>query len=558
MCAAAGATAQTKSAVPAPAADTVLLSETADGDYIVRRFIVKSRGDADYSIRYQINLATLNAALNGNPQELDGLNAFVDNLVKDTLRQVCAVTITGYSSPDGPLKFNEALAAKRAGDFKAYVDRKYDFSKKYKVTVNSVAEDWETCRALVAQSSMPDRQSVLNVIDGKQSSDQKELALKKMPAAWSYLKKNVLPKLRRVELTIGYGAGNIVEQRTMIPKPKPAPQPQPAQPAEPYVVVDEQVNGIIVEMPDRHEYKKEVREESREVKKEARAAERLAKKEAREAQKIVRQQEKAAKKIAKKEAKAAKKAGRIAAEGMSYALVENGVGALVEVNCETDFCAKSDLFVAFVKDIAKAVLDNDPADVDALMNCKYPGTELTVSETMPEKVMSIGENLQIRRFVRYAENTSVAYVHAGGKIGVLVNLAVEGVDASEIGKNVAMQIAALNPRFWDKSQVTEDVLAEEKKIALALMDSDPKMASKPAQVKEKIVMGKMNKFYEENCLLQQAFVKDGDVSVEQYMNNAAKALGGKVSFNTAVRFEKGEGLEKRNDDFASEVANMVK
>ena len=151
-----------------------------------------------------------------------------------------------------------------------------------------------------------------NVIDGKQSSDQKELALKKMPAAWSYLKKNVLPKLRRVELTIGYGAGSIVEQRTMIPKPKPAPQPQPAQPAEPYVVVDEQVNGIIVEMPDRHEYKKEVREESREVKKEARAAERLAKKEAREAQKIVRQQEKAAKKIAKKEAKAAKKAEKAA------------------------------------------------------------------------------------------------------------------------------------------------------------------------------------------------------------------------------------------------------
>ena len=157
-------------------------------------------------------------------------------------------------------------------------------------------------------------------------------------------------------------------------------------------------------------------------------------------------------------AKAAKKAGRIAAEGVSYALVENGVGALVEVNCETDFCAKSAPFVAFVKDIAKVVADNDPADVDTLMNCKYPGTELTVSETMPEKVMSIGENLQIRRFVRFAENTSVGYVHAGGKIGVLVNLAVEGgVDATEIGKNVAMQIAALNPRFWDKSQVTEDV-----------------------------------------------------------------------------------------------------
>ena len=235
------------------------------------------------------------------------------------------------------------------------------------------------------------------------------------------------------------------------------------------------------------------------------------------------------------------------------------MGALVEVNCETDFCAKSDLFVAFVKDIAKAVLDNDPADVDALMNCKYPGTELTVSETMPEKVMSIGENLQIRRFVRFAENTSVGYVHAGGKIGVLVNLAVEGVDASEIGKNVAMQIAALNPRFWDKSQVTEDVLAEEKKIALALMDSDPKMASKPAQVKEKIVMGKMNKFYEENCLLQMEFVRSDlfQGTVEHYIADAAKKLGGSVKFVTAVRFQTGEGIEKKQEDFAAEVAAQM-
>ena len=184
-------------------------------------------------------------------------------------------------------------------------------------------------------------------------------------------------------------------------------------------------------------------------------------------------------------AKAAKKAGRIAAEGMSYALTENGVGVVVEVNCETDFCAKSELFVAFVKDIAKTIAENDPADVDALMNCKYTGTKLTVSETMPEKVMSIGENLQIRRFARFDKNTTVSYVHAGGKIGVLVNLAVEGgVDATEIGKNIAMQIAALNPRFWDKSQVTEEVLAEEKKVALALMDTDPKMASKPEAVRD--------------------------------------------------------------------------
>ena len=259
-------------------------------------------------------------------------------------------------------------------------------------------------------------------------------------------------------------------------------------------------------------------------------------------------------------AKAAKKAGRIAAEGMAYAEVcpKCGAGAVVEVNCETDFCAKSELFVAFVKDICKVVLKDAPADVDALMQCKYPDSELTVAETMPEKVMSIGENLQIRRFARFDKNTSVAYVHAGGKIGVLVNLAVEGgIDATEIGKDVAMQIAALAPRFWDKSQVTEDVLAEEKKIALALMDQDPKMADKPAAVKEKIVMGKMNKFYEENCLLQQPFVKDGSMTVEQYIAHAAKALGGSVKFVDAVRYLKGEGIEKKEENFAEEVAAQM-
>ena len=258
----------------------------------------------------------------------------------------------------------------------------------------------------------------------------------------------------------------------------------------------------------------------------------------------------------------AKKASRIAAEGIvdSYIHMGGKIGVLLEVNCETDFCAKSDLFVAFVKDICKVVLKDNPTDVDALMQCKYPNSELTVAETMPEKVMSIGENLQIRRFARFGENTSVAYVHAGGKIGVLVNLAVEGgIDATEVGKNVAMQIAALNPRFWDKSQVTEDVLAEEKKVALALMDNDPKMASKPAQVKEKIVMGKMNKFYEENCLMQMEFVR-GDIfqgSVEKYIADAAKKLGGSIKFVDAVRFQTGEGIEKKEEDFAAEVAAQM-
>ena len=254
-------------------------------------------------------------------------------------------------------------------------------------------------------------------------------------------------------------------------------------------------------------------------------------------------------------AKAAKKSSRIAAEGMAYATVENGVGVVVEVNAETDFASKTPLFVDFVKDIAKVVAADAPADIEALKNCKYPGSELTVGEMIPEKVMVIGENIQIRRFARFPENFSVAYVHAGGKIGVLVNLEVSGgIDATVIGKDIAMQIAALNPRFWDKSQVSEDVLTEEKKILVAQMDNDEKMASKPLQVKEKIAAGKMNKFFEENCLLQQAFVKDGSVTVEQYMNSAAKALGGSVKFVDAVRFEKGEGIEKKVDDFAAEVA----
>ena len=254
-------------------------------------------------------------------------------------------------------------------------------------------------------------------------------------------------------------------------------------------------------------------------------------------------------------AKAAKKAGRIAAEGMAYATVENGVGVIVEVNSETDFAAKAPVFVDFVKDVAAAVMSSDVADVEALKAVPYPGSDKTVGEMIPEKVLVIGENIQIRRFARFTENTSVSYVHAGGRIGVLVNLEVGGgIDATEIGKDVAMQIAALNPRFWDKSLVTEDVLEEEKKILVAQMDNDPKMASKPQQVKEKIASGKLNKFYEENCLLQQAFVKDGSMSVEQYIASAAKALGGTVKFVDAIRFEKGEGIEKKVDDFAAEVA----
>jgi len=259
-------------------------------------------------------------------------------------------------------------------------------------------------------------------------------------------------------------------------------------------------------------------------------------------------------------AKAAKKADRIAAEGVAYATVVNGTGVVIEVNSETDFAAKTDAFLDLVKNLAAVVATENPADVEALKACKYPNSNLTVTEIMQEKVMSIGENMVIRRFDRFAENTSVAYVHAGGTHGVLVNLAVEGdIDVTEIGKNVAMQIAAMNPKYWDKTLVPQAEVDKELAVQVALMDNDPKMASKPAQVKEKIAQGKIAAFYKDICLLQQEFVRadlfKGDVA--GYIADAGKKLGGKITFVNAIHYIKGEGIEKKVDDFAAEVAAQV-
>ena len=244
---------------------------------------------------------------------------------------------------------------------------------------------------------------------------------------------------------------------------------------------------------------------------------------------------------------------------MAYAAVIDGVGVAVEVNAETDFVAKNEKFVDFVKGVAATVAVNKPADLDALMACKYNGTEMTVTEQQQEMVLVIGENIKVRRFHFYTEGVSVPYNHAGGKIGVLVNLEtnLSAEQVETVGKDVAMQIAALNPRFWDKSQVDQATLDEEKKIMMVQMANDPKMASKPEQVREKIVMGKLNKFYEENCLLQQDFVKDGSVTVEQYVAQSAKSLGGTITFKDAVRFEKGEGIEKKQENFAEEIAKQL-
>ena len=258
-------------------------------------------------------------------------------------------------------------------------------------------------------------------------------------------------------------------------------------------------------------------------------------------------------------AASAKKAGRIAAEGMAYATVIDGVGVVVEVNAETDFVGKNEKFVGFVKGVAAVVAKENPADLEALMAAKYNDT-LTVEQQQQEMVLVIGENIKVRRFARFAEGVSVAYVHAGGKIGVLVNLDTDLTyeQVEEAGKDAAMQIAALNPRFWDKAQVTDEVLEEEKRIMMVQMANDPKMANKPEQVREKIVMGKLNKFYSENCLLQQEFVKDNNFTVEKYIASVAKAQGGTITFKNAVRFEKGEGIEKKEENFAAEIASMVK
>lgn len=235
-----------------------MLSERADGDYIVRQALVERKADSDYSVRYLINLATLDAALDGNSRQLNELNSFVSGMMRDSLVRVNSVVITGYASPDGPVALNERLARSRARDFRNYVDTKYGFSKKFNVKTSSVAEDWEMCRTLVEKSAMPEKQAVLRVIDGTQSPEAKEAALKRMPAAWDYMVKHILPPIRRVAMTIYYDEGSLVEQRTRICKPKPAPAPvpqpvaEPCPPAQPCRCweIDEVANGIIVEMPD--------------------------------------------------------------------------------------------------------------------------------------------------------------------------------------------------------------------------------------------------------------------------------------------------------------------
>ena len=260
-------------------------------------------------------------------------------------------------------------------------------------------------------------------------------------------------------------------------------------------------------------------------------------------------------------AASAKKAGRIAAEGMAYATVIDGVGVVVEVNAETDFVAKNDKFVAFVKEATKVIMKQDPADVEALMACKTENGE-TVDEALKNLILVIKENIKVRRFVRY-EGVCSAYVHGGGTHGILVNFeTTNGIEAKDefaaYGKDVAMQVAAANPSYVDEAAVPAEVVAKEKEILLAQMANDPKNANKPDAVKQKMIEGKIKKYFKENCLVDQEFVKDGDMTVGQYTAKVAKDLGGDIKVIKFTHFVKGEGLEKRSDDFAAEVASMVK
>ena len=254
----------------------------------------------------------------------------------------------------------------------------------------------------------------------------------------------------------------------------------------------------------------------------------------------------------------AKKAGRIAAEGVAYACTNDdlSVGVVVEVNAETDFVAKNDSFMDFVKACANTIIEQNPADVEALLTLKATGSEQTIAEMLQEKVLTIGENIQIRRFERM-EGACVAYVHAGGKIGVLVNFDTDLAAKPEFvayGKDVAMQIAALNTPYLNESEVPAEIIEHEKEVMRQQVINE----GKPEQIADKIVMGKIGKFYKENCLLDQEFVKDNKINIKQYTQNTAKALGGSIEIKKFVRFEKGEGIEKRQDDFAAEVASMVK
>ena len=263
-------------------------------------------------------------------------------------------------------------------------------------------------------------------------------------------------------------------------------------------------------------------------------------------------------------ASAAKKSSRVAAEGVVAAYSDGKCGALVEINCETDFVAKGEPFTNLAKKVVKTVVEKAPADVDALLKTAISDGEGTVEEAVQEVFLALRENMKVRRFER-VEGHVATYIHAGGTVGVMVSFDVDDATAAKdefdaMGKNVAMQVAAMNPSYLDEASVPEEVLEKEKMILVAQMKEDPKMANKPEAVLHKIVEGKIGKYYKENCLLCQEFVRSDlfEGNVKGYVDSVAKALGAEIKVTGFARFEKGEGIEKKTENFAAEIASMIK
>ena len=259
--------------------------------------------------------------------------------------------------------------------------------------------------------------------------------------------------------------------------------------------------------------------------------------------------------------KAAKKAGRIAAEGIVLSHIDGGVGVVVEVNSETDFVAKNEDFRTFVLDVAKTIAAEAPADVEELKTKTISGGSQNVGDALTEKIAKIGENMNIRRFERIStDGVVVDYIHAGGKIGVMVEAQAPACEqVTECLKNVAMQIAALSPKYLSSDDVLEDYKEHEKEILIAQAKNDPKNANKPENIIEKMITGRLAKELKEVCLLEQPYVKAvNKETVADYVKQVGKEIGADVKITKFVRFETGEGIEKKQDDFAAEVASMIK
>jgi len=256
--------------------------------------------------------------------------------------------------------------------------------------------------------------------------------------------------------------------------------------------------------------------------------------------------------------KAAKKADRIAAEGLVKLIIANDMksGALVEVNSETDFVAKNEEFIGFVEDLAKMVLETAPASTEDLKNTKYMGTQETVQDVLNNKIARIGENMNLRRSAREdAKGAVVGYLHGAGKIAVLVNFDSDAAaeDLQELGKDVAMQIAAMNPMYISRDDVDQSYIEHEREILTAQAINE----GKSEEIAKKMVEGRLNKQLKEVCLLEQVFVKDSDFTVKQIIENKAKALGKEIKIAGVQRFEVGEGIEKKEENFADEVAKQL-